>query len=97
MFQKTLAQLRMDQNMSQRELAQRLGVSSAAIGMYETGKRNPPLKKALEMAKIFNIPVENISFSNKRKNKRKIQTAKKVSQNMQLRLFEEDQDQLVLK
>ena len=85
---KTLAQLRMDRNMSQRELARRLGVSSATIGMYETGKRNPPLKKALEMAKLFNVSVENISFSNKRK----IQTvhAKEIPPNLQLNLFEDN-------
>ncbi len=61
---KSLADLRSEHNMSQRDLAQELGVSSATIGMYESGKRTPPLKKAILIAKLFNMQVENISFSN---------------------------------
>lgn len=60
---KTLAELRAGKNMSQRDLAKELGVSSATIGMYESGKRTPPLKKAILIAKLFDIQVENISFS----------------------------------
>lgn len=62
MVKKTLAQLRAEQHMSQRELAQKVGVSSAAIGMYETGKRRPSLNRAITIAQIFNIPIENISL-----------------------------------
>lgn len=62
MEKKTLAQLRAEQHMSQRELAQKVGVSSAAIGMYETGKRSPSLNRAMIIAQIFNIPIENISL-----------------------------------
>lgn len=60
---KSLAELRAEKNMSQRDLAEKLGISSAAIGMYESGKRTPPLKKAILIAKLFDIQVENISFS----------------------------------
>lgn len=60
---KSLAELRAEKNMSQRDLAKKLGVSSATIGMYESGKRTPPLKKAILIAKLFDIQVENISFS----------------------------------
>lgn len=60
---KSLAELRAEKNMSQRDLAQKLGVSSATIGMYESGKRTPPLKKALLIARLFGIQVEDIAFS----------------------------------
>ncbi len=60
---KSLAELRAEKNMSQRDLAEKLGISSAAIGMYESGKRTPPLKKAILIAKLFDIQVENILFS----------------------------------
>ncbi len=60
---KTLAELRAEKNISQRELAERLHTSSGSIGMYECGKRTPPLNKAIEIAKFFGIPVEQISFS----------------------------------
>lgn len=59
----SLAELRAENNMSQRDLANVLGVSSATIGMYEAGKRTPPLKKAILIAELFHIPVEKISFS----------------------------------
>lgn len=60
---KTLAVLRREKNMSQRDLALRLNISSGAIGMYESGKRTPSLNKAIEIAEIFNIPVEKIQFT----------------------------------
>ncbi|MCD7814912.1 MAG: helix-turn-helix domain-containing protein [Lachnospiraceae bacterium] len=60
---KSLAELRAERDMSQRDLAKEIGVSSAAIGMYESGKRTPPLKKAIMIAQLFNTQVENISFS----------------------------------
>ena len=60
---KTLALLRAEKNMSQRELAQKLQISSGTIGMYESGKRTPPLSRAIEIAKLFDVPVETISFS----------------------------------
>lgn len=61
--QKTLAELRIEKKMSQRDLAKNIGVSSATIGMYETGKRTPPLKMAIMIAKFFDTQVENITFA----------------------------------
>lgn len=60
---KTLAELRTENDMSQRELAEKLNISCGSVGMYESGKRNPPLSRAIEIAKLFNIPVEEIVFS----------------------------------
>lgn len=60
---KTLAVLRAENNMSQRELAKMLHISSGTIGMYESGKRTPPLNRAIAIAKLFDVPVETISFS----------------------------------
>lgn len=61
---KTLATLRREKQMSQRELAKKLNMSSGAIAMYESGKRIPPLVKAIKIAELFKVPVENINFSN---------------------------------
>jgi len=66
---KTLAVLRAENNMSQRELAKVLNISSGTIGMYESGKRTPPLNRAIAIAKLFNVPVETISFSTSNYNK----------------------------
>lgn len=62
-IKKTLADLRNENNMSQRELAEILNVSTGAIGMYESGQRTPSLERAISIANLFNIPVECISFS----------------------------------
>lgn len=61
---KTLATLRKENSFSQRDLANLLGVSSGTIAMWETGRRRPTLARAIEVAKIFNVQVEKISFSN---------------------------------
>ncbi len=62
---KTLAVLRKEKEMSQRELAEKLDISAGAIGMYESGKRTPPLSRAIEIANIFKVPVESIDFAYK--------------------------------
>lgn len=64
MIIKTLSELRQEQGLSQKKLAKYLDISSASIGMYETGQRNPPLSTAIKIAKFFGLPVESISFSN---------------------------------
>lgn len=61
---KSLAVLRKERHMSQRELASRLNISPGAIGMYESGKRTPPLNRAIRIAELFDVSVENIEFGN---------------------------------
>lgn len=62
-----LADLRKKRNMTQKDLADILKVSSGTVGMWEIGKRRPTLARAIEIAKIFNIQVEKISFSDNKK------------------------------
>lgn len=59
----TLVELRGSRNMTQKELADMMKVSSSLIGLYETGKRKPSIEKAMFIAKFFNTPLENISFA----------------------------------
>jgi len=49
-------------NMTQAELAQRLGVSRQTVNAIETGKYVPSTVLALKIAKIFEKPVESIFF-----------------------------------
>jgi putative transcriptional regulator len=49
-------------NMTQAELAQRLGVSRQTINAIETGKYVPSTVLALKIAQIFEKPVESIFF-----------------------------------
>jgi putative transcriptional regulator len=57
-----LAELRKKKGLTQKELADILGVSESTISMYETGDRIPSLFKAKKMAKFFNVKVEEIFF-----------------------------------
>lgn len=52
--------LRAEQNLTQEELAQKVGVSRQAINAIETGKYDPSLPLALKLAKLFGLPVEQI-------------------------------------
>lgn len=51
---------RAKKNMTQAELAERIGVSRQAVNSIETGKFIPSTLLALRMAKIFGISVEQI-------------------------------------
>ena len=60
----TLAELRSKNNLTQKELAEGLGVSISSIAMYEIGARIPSLKKAKQIAGYFKVPIEEINFFN---------------------------------
>ena len=52
--------LRAEHNLTQEELAQRVGVSRQAINAIETGKYDPSLPLAIKVGKLFGKPVEEI-------------------------------------
>jgi putative transcriptional regulator len=52
--------LRSEQNWSQAELAQRVGVSRQTINAIETEKYDPSLPLAFTLARIFNLKIEDI-------------------------------------
>lgn len=62
MQQLLLVDLRKEQKLTQRDLAKIFRLSPGTIGNYESGKRTPPLKTAIMIAKYFNLPVERIAF-----------------------------------
>lgn len=53
-----IAMLRRDKKMSQGQLAQALGVSPSAIGMYEQGRREPSAATVVSLAKIFRVSTD---------------------------------------
>lgn len=57
---KMISKLRMEKDLSQRELASLLGVSNGAIGMWETGKRQPDLDTIKKIATLFKVPTDYI-------------------------------------
>ena len=53
-------ELRKERKMHQAELAGIVGVRRETIGNLENGKYNPSLKLAMDIAKVFDKPVEYI-------------------------------------
>ncbi|MFJ6000881.1 helix-turn-helix transcriptional regulator [Arthrobacter sp. NPDC092385] len=52
--------LRAETGMSQRELAETLGVSRQTVNSIETGRHDPSLPLAIAIARYFHRPVEEI-------------------------------------
>ena len=52
--------LRAERNWSQAELALRLDVSRQAVNAIETGKHDPSLSLAFRIARLFQMPIEEI-------------------------------------
>ncbi|MDO4288775.1 MAG: helix-turn-helix transcriptional regulator [Eubacterium sp.] len=55
-------ELRKQKQLSQAELAEIVQVRRETIGKLENGKYNPSLKLAMDIAKVFQKPVEEIFF-----------------------------------
>ncbi len=53
-----IAALRKEQHLSQAELADRLGISPSAVGMYEQGRREPCGALLVSMAKEFGVTTD---------------------------------------
>lgn len=59
MFGEVLKKLRRDAGMSQGELAEAIGISKSAVGMYEQGKRTPHSKDVLRsISDCFGVSVD---------------------------------------
>ncbi len=59
MFGEVLKKLRKDAGMSQGDLADAIGMSKSAVGMYEQGKRTPHNKEVLKaISDCFNVTVD---------------------------------------
>lgn len=54
-FKEMLKYLRSRENLSQSELADKLGVAKSTISMYEVGKREPDFETLEAIADLFNV------------------------------------------
>lgn len=59
-----ISYLRLKEGFTQKELANKLSITTSHFGMIETGVRNPSLNLAYKISKIFNTTIENIFFKN---------------------------------
>lgn len=54
-FASVFKSLRQENNLTQQEMASRLGVSRSSIGMYEAGEREPSLELLTAIADYFHV------------------------------------------
>lgn len=59
-----LGEIRTNAGMTQKELANKVGVSPNTIGRYENGKRNPSDENVKKLCMIFNITKDDIEIHN---------------------------------
>jgi transcriptional regulator with XRE-family HTH domain len=60
MINKNLKFLRAQQGMTQKQLAEKLGLKQAAIGAYEEERSTPPLSSLLDITRIFNVNLDDL-------------------------------------
>lgn len=58
MFDERIRELRLEQKMTQAEVAECLNVSTSAIGMYEQGRREPSLELVVAYAELFSVTTD---------------------------------------
>lgn len=60
MFADNLMELRKYHNMSQEELAEKIGVSRQTLSKYETGESLPDIEKCKTIADVFGVTVDGL-------------------------------------
>lgn len=60
-FSDTLVRLRRSAGLSQQELANALGLSRSAVGMYETGKREPDIETLRMFSDYFGVDMNTLT------------------------------------
>lgn len=58
MFSAELKKLRTEYGMTQAQLADRLGISASAVGMYEQGRREPDSELLTRLARLFHTTTD---------------------------------------
>ena len=57
-FQKRLVELRKENKLSQRKMAEKLNISQPSYIRYEHGTAEPNLENLVKIAKIFDVPTD---------------------------------------
>lgn len=57
---KNIAKLRAEKKLTQTKMAKMLGISVSSYNMYENGQRKIPQNKAIQIAKVLGVRIEDI-------------------------------------
>ena len=60
MFSQNLQKLRSEKNLSQEQLADKIGVSRQTISAWESGKASPELDKITTISKLFSVSIDEL-------------------------------------
>lgn len=60
-YSNKLKQLRTEKGLTQRELADKIGLGKSAVGMYESGKRTPEFETLEAICDFFNVNMDLLS------------------------------------
>lgn len=66
-FSERLKSLRLELNMTQKEFAERIGVTAAALSAYENNQKNPSIAVAKRISEKFNISLDWLCGLNEQK------------------------------
>lgn len=55
-----IKKLRKEQNMTQKELSEKVGISTSNITKYEIGQLEPNLDIITKLSKVFNVPISKL-------------------------------------
>ncbi len=78
-FSKNLKHIRKDNNLSQEQLAEQLGVSRQSISKWESNQAYPEMDKILEICKIFNLNIDDLLTKNIKEIKQEKQSKINIS------------------
>ena len=59
-FGKTLKKLRLDEGMTQQQLATKLGVTKSVVSYYELQERYPSPEVLIRLSRIFNVSTDHL-------------------------------------
>ena len=90
-FGKKFEKIAIEKNMSQQDVANKLGVSKEMISIWVTGRRNPSLNSIKKIAAVFDVPTdyfieENKNISDKNLDDKDIKILQLEKENLELKL-----------
>ena len=59
-FSENLKKIRKDNNLSQEQLAEQLGVSRQSVSKWESGQAYPEMDKMLQLCQLFNLNIDDL-------------------------------------
>lgn len=71
-FSKTIKELRIKNNLTQKEFADKLGITYQAVSKWETGKNMPDIILLKEISSIFNIDIDELLTGEKKQSNNNI-------------------------